>query len=173
MGFPSLPVNGVALAVAAITPHWFLAAGAVSPTDAFYITKAIYLVFFAFRMVMRLFTGRGLNTAWLTFLIVVGIAIFGLSTTWKNVPQRAAQAAFTPEQMRSVQTVVATYMYAHTSSPSSIQFLDWSGLENNGTDWSVIARYKVLQRSGNWINATVRFTIHGGTVTDAHVLRQS
>ncbi|WP_131989495.1 hypothetical protein [Chthoniobacter flavus] len=161
------------LAFAAIPQHLVLAAAAVSPGDAFYITKAIYLVFFAFRMVMRLFTGRGLNTTWLTLLIVAGAAIFGLSATWKNVPQRTAQSAFTPDQMRSVQTVVTNYMRAHASSPSSIQFEDWSGLENNGADWSVIVRYKVLQRSGDWSNATVRFTIRGGTVTDAHVLRQS
>jgi hypothetical protein len=166
------------LTIPVIAPHSVLATAAASSDDALNIAKALYVVFFAFRIVMRLF-GRPMGSSWLTVIIVVGLMIFGFSVRWKNASQNtatespAAPSPFTTDQMRSVQTAVTNYMYAHATSPASIQFQDWSGLENHGPDWSVIVRYKVLQRSGDWTNATVRFTVHGGTVTDAHVLRQS
>jgi hypothetical protein len=171
------PVNDVALTIATIAPHQVLGVATVSSDDALNIGKALYVLFFAFRLVMRLF-GRPLRSSWLTLLIVVGAMIFGFSAKWKSpspttTEAPAAPSPLTTDQMRNVQTVITNYMYAHASSPASIQFQDWSGLENHGSDWSVIVRYKVLQRSGDWTNATVRFTIHGGIVTDARVLRQS
>ncbi len=178
MWLPSFLVNFAFLPPALFDPHPVLAAGPTA-SDMWVILRLISIGLIFLRLVSRFFSWSSGSSApagssffWIRLLIVAVVACAAIGARIVY-PPKSSQTASTSDQMRSVQTVVTAYMHSRASSPSSIQFLDWSDLESNGSDWLVTVHYKAMQRSGEWTTATVRFTVHGGTVTNAQVLRQS
>jgi hypothetical protein len=136
------------------------------------VLRVIAVTLAILRLGQRVATGRPVASSSRVILVIVFVLIIGGFAMWKYLPMKSALPAVSGGQMRSVQTVVTTYMYSRASSPSSIQFLEWSDLQNSGADWLVTVRYSATQRSGDRTTATVRFTVRAGAVTNAQVLRQ-
>ena len=72
-------------------------------------------------------------------------------------------------QLQAVQGIVERYMHSRASIPSALQFLEWSDLSHDGQTWAVTLRYRLQQASAP-AQATVRFHVRNGAVTDTQLI---
>jgi hypothetical protein len=170
MWLPSLPVHVAALAA---SPVRILAATA-GPTsrDLLIILRVVCAVIAILRLFRRDATGRFTVGPKLLIVFICSTIIIAATVAARIYFPPPARSSPATDQMARVQAIVTAYMYSRAASPSSIQFLEWSNLQTNGPDLRVTVHYRAVQHSGDRVTATVRFTIHGGAVTNAEVLSQ-